>query len=77
MHLLFAETNLQSTKETYTSTGALAKLGAPFTLSLEDLITLGEAAALAEPVAVAKPGASTGADSGDVLPWETWFENVA
>ena len=72
MHLLFAETNLQSTKETYMSTGALAKLGAPFTLALEDLITLGEAGALAEPLALAKPGASRGAGCGEVLPWETW-----
>ena len=32
---------------------------------------------LAEPVALAKPGASTVAGSEDVLTWETWLEKVS
>ena len=41
------------------------------------VVTMGDACALAEPVALAKPGASTVAGSEDMLPWETWIEKVS
>ena len=46
-------------------------------MSSDAVVTMGEACALADTVALAKPGASTVACCEDVLKWETRLEKVS